>query len=85
MITPWSIAHERMRQQCQVRTIEQRPPPPSRKTGRPVGTKPQHRREQIRRLLAAGVKKRHMAVRVGISRTAIQRHLRAIRRERSKT
>jgi len=69
--------------QLPMRTHTWQLPPPARQTGRPIGNKPQHRRQQIRKLLAAGVARRAMAALVGISRTAVQRHLRAIRREGS--
>lgn len=83
MITPWSIAHERMQTALKPRTIEARPQPPQRQTGRPIGNKPQNRRQRIRDMLAAKVSSRVMADRIGISRTAVQRHLRAIRGERT--
>lgn len=38
------------------------------------------RRERIRELVAKGVKKRHIPAILNISRTAVQKHLRAIKR-----
>jgi len=81
MSRPWERIHFQLSTALPVRTHYHRPPPPERQTGRPIGNKPHHRRQKIRELLAQGVKRRHMAAIVGISRTAVQRHLRAIKRE----
>lgn len=40
----------------------------------------EERRRHIRRLLSQGVSERRMCVIVGISRTSIQKHIRAIKR-----
>lgn len=50
----------------------------SRKNGRPVGNAPAVRREWIREHMGK-VTERAMAERLGISRTAVQKHIRAIR------
>lgn len=75
-------AHLRMLSTLPVRTHEQRPEQRENPTGRPPVKTTEVRRHRIRELIAAGVKKRHMGDIIGISRTAIQKHLRAIKRGR---
>ena len=54
-----------------------------------VGTPPaaitELRRRKIRALLAAGVPKRHIPARLGISRTSVQKHIRAIKAGKRRT
>jgi DNA invertase Pin-like site-specific DNA recombinase len=81
---PWQSAHLQLLEHgaLPVRRHEWQPPPePDHGGGRHEPGAGQQRREQIRRLLAQGVKKRHIPAIVGISRTAVQKHLRAIKRE----
>lgn len=73
-------AAERIRAVCQVRTIAARPPQlPPKSLGRPVKVPPGFRRQKIREMLALKVSRSEMAHRLGISKVAIGKHIRAIR------
>lgn len=66
-------AHLRMMSTLPIRTHAQRDPI---YTPHPT----LERRERIRQLMAEGVKYRHIPEILGISRTAVQKHIRAIKR-----
>jgi DNA-binding NarL/FixJ family response regulator len=68
-------AHLRMLTTLPVRTHEwSKPHAPASEIDAP------NRRQKIRQLIAEGVKKRHIHTLIGVSRTAVQKHLRAIKR-----
>jgi hypothetical protein len=69
-------AHQRLLALLPVRTHEHKYIAPAREERDDDET----RRERIRELVAKGVKKRHIPAILGISRTAVQKHLRAIKR-----
>lgn len=72
-------AHQRLLALLPVRTHEQRHTRITHGLGCAEEKPAPSRRERIRELIANGVKKRHLASLLGISRTAVQKHLRAIK------
>lgn len=80
-MSPWQAVHLQLLQRLPVRRHEWQPPPEGPYDGRQPKQITEYRRAQIRKMLADGVPKRHMGPRLEISRTAVQKHLRAIAAE----
>jgi DNA-binding NarL/FixJ family response regulator len=86
----WKAVHLQLLERLPVRHHEWRPPADAldryfgvqqKFAGTPPAAITANRRARIRALLAAGVKKRQIPARIGISRTAVQKHIRAIEAE----
>lgn len=80
MSTPWSRAAARLREACPVHVVAGRPPKlPPKSLGRPMNVPPGLRREKVREMLASKLSRAEMAQRLGISKVAVGKHIRAIR------
>ena len=84
MAPRWQDTHLRLMAELPVRTYTKDAPAPAidtlapRRGGRPSTSLTARRRARIIAMRKEGVSERDMAVRLGISRTAVQKHLRAM-------
>lgn len=80
MSTPWTRAADRLREVCQVRVVQARPREQKLTSGHHVSRiDAVENRAMVRELLAQGLTLVMIADIVDISRTAVQRHVKAIR------